>query len=149
MGVDPVAPLGAVADAAVVEYDSRLLRPVLAAGAGPQERFQMLLSAQALESVLLRQVMIEARRQIRCIAHRQIAFKLMRLGVGVIRMHLDADIRIRLDALDQQRKDRSGQIAEQLAVLLPQLAQRPAVIDTIPDPAVRPWMGGDAPVLME
>ena len=68
-------------------------------------------------------------------------------GIRVIRVHLNAQIIIRIDDLDQERKAVARRIAKKLRLLRPELAQSLSGVSALPDRAVPVGMRAHCPAL--
>ena len=70
-------------------------------------------------------------------------------GIGIIRMHLDAELVLRVDDLDKERELRILNVAKELSVRSIKLGKRHALILSLCDAAVTVRMGADAPALTD
>ena len=73
----------------------------------------------------------------------------MSLRIRIIRMYLDAEVVLRINDLDQQRKTVHSRVSEQLGVLLPQFGQLHSLISAACHGAVSVGMGADTPALTD
>ena len=71
----------------------------------------------------------------------------MSLRIRIIRMYLDAEVVLRINDLDQQRKTVHSRVSEQLGVLLPQFGQLHSLISAACHGTVSVRMSTDAPAL--
>ena len=72
---------------------------------------------------------------------------LMNLRIRIIRMYLNAEVVLRINDLDQQRKTVHSRVSEQPGVLLPQFGQLHSLISAACHGTISTRMSADAPAL--